>query len=157
MLRIRFIVIDRTRTSFLKEGETLFLDRLRRYAQIEWIEVKPSRITKGRRPREILDREGRAIARFLNPRDYVVALDKSGLQFDSEALADWLKKLSTTTGGWICFVIGGPTGLSGKIKGQAQEILSLSKLTLTHEMCRLFLLEQVYRAFTIMEGRRYHK
>ncbi len=150
-------MIDRTRTPFLKEGETLFLKRLRRYAQIEWIEVKPSKITKGRPPQEILDREGRAIARFLNPRDYVVALDKSGLQYDSEGLADWLKKLSTTTGGWICFVIGGPTGLSAEIKGQAQEILSLSKLTLTHEMCRLFLLEQVYRAFTIMEGRRYHK
>jgi 23S rRNA (pseudouridine1915-N3)-methyltransferase len=157
MLRIRFIVIDRTRTPFLKEGETLFLNRLRRYAQIEWIEVKPLRITKGRRPQEILDREGRAIARFLNPRDYLVALDKSGLQYDSESLADWLKKLSTTTGGWICFVIGGPTGLSAEIKGRAQEILSLSTLTLTHEMCRLFLLEQVYRAFTIMEGRRYHK
>jgi 23S rRNA (pseudouridine1915-N3)-methyltransferase len=157
MLRIRFIVVDRTRTPFLKEGETLFLKRLRRYAQIDWIEVKPSKITKGRPPQEILDREGRAIARFLNPRDYVVALDKSGLQYDSEGLADWLKKLSTSTGGWICFVIGGPTGLSAEIKGQAQEIFSLSKLTLTHEMCRLFLLEQVYRAFTIMEGTRYHK
>jgi 23S rRNA (pseudouridine1915-N3)-methyltransferase len=153
MLRIRFIVVDRTKTPFLKEGETLFLKRLRRYAQIEWIEVKPSRITKGRRPQEILDREGREIARFLNPRDYVIALDKSGLQYDSEGLAD----LSTTTGGWICFVIGGPTGLSTGIVGRAQEILSLSKLTLTHEMCRLFLLEQVYRAFTIMEGTRYHK
>ncbi len=150
-------MIDRTRAPFLKEGETLFLNRLKRYAQIEWIEAKPSRIAKARPPQEILEKEGREIARFLNPRDYLVVLDKSGLQFDSEGLATWLKSLSTTARGWICFVIGGPTGLSSDIKGKAQEILSLSKLTLTHEMCRLFLLEQVYRAFTIMEGGKYHK
>ena len=91
------------------------------------------------------------------PTDYLVALDRSGQQYDSEGLAAWFDKLSMERGGWISFVIGGPLGLPSDLLKRAQKVLSLSSLTLTHEMCRLFLLEQVYRAFTIMKGEKYHK
>jgi len=157
MLKIRFIVVDRTRSSFLREGEAFYLERLKRYAKIEWVEVKPSRIKKGRTKQEILETEGRSIARRLNSRDYLVALDSSGQEYDSEGLASLLKSLSTSVRGWVCFVIGGPKGLSKKISDQADTILSLSRLTLTHEMSRLFLVEQIYRAFTIIEGHKYHR
>jgi 23S rRNA (pseudouridine1915-N3)-methyltransferase len=157
MLKIKFIVVDRTRSPFLREGEAFYLDRLKRYAQIEWIEVKPSKIKKGRPEQEILETEGRAIARRLNSRDYLIALDLSGKQYDSEGLASWLKGLYTSVRGQVCFVVGGPIGLSKEILDQADTILSLSRLTLTHEMSRLFLVEQLYRAFTIIEGHKYHK
>jgi len=157
MPKIRFIVVDRTRSPFLREGEAFYLDRLKRYAQIEWIEVKPSRIKKGRPEREILETEGRAIARRLNSADYLIALDLSGQQYDSEGLAAWLKGLYTRVRGRVCFVVGGPIGLSEEILDQADTILSLSRLTLTHEMSRLFLVEQLYRVFTIIEGLKYHK
>ena len=84
MLKIRFIVVDRTRFPFLKEGESFYLERLRRYCQIEWTEVRPASIKKGRPEDDILITEGRAIARRLNPRDYLITLDRSGQHYDSE-------------------------------------------------------------------------
>ena len=139
MLKIRFIVVDRTRSSFLKEGEAFFLERLRKYVKIEWVEVKPSRIKKGRPADEVLIAEGQAIIRRLKPRDYLVSLDRIGQQYCSEELAEWLNGLSTSHSDWICFVIGGPLGLSREILDQSKKVLSLSKFTLTHEMSRLFL------------------
>ena len=157
MLKIRFIVVDRTRSHFLKEGEIYYLERLRKYARVEWIEVKPVKIKKGRSTEEILIEEGESIAKRFEPDDCLVTLDRSGRQYDSEELAIWLNDLSTGVRGWICFIIGGPLGLSKKILDQAHKVLSLSKLTLTHEMTRLFIIEQIYRAFTILKGEKYHK
>lgn len=157
MLKVRIIVVDRTRTSFLREGESFYLERLKRYARVEWAEVKPARISKGRPDREILAEEGQAIVRRLAPRDYMVALDRSGDPYDSEELARWLDRTGAGTGGFVSFVIGGPLGLSREVLGRAGEVLSLSRLTLTHEMIRLVFLEQLYRAFTILRGEKYHK
>jgi len=157
MLKIRIIVVGRTKAPFLKEGEAFFLDRLRRYARVEWIEVKPSKMIKSRSIEEILTEEGEAMARRLDRGDYLVTLDRLGRQFDSEGLSRWLDKLSTSVRGWICFIIGGPLGVSKEILERSHKSLSLSKLTLTHEMSRLLVLEQLYRAFTILRGGRYHK
>ena len=157
MKKIKFIVVDRTRSSFLKRGELFFLDRLKNYSKMEWHEVKPVRIIKGVNQEEIKKKEGLAIGIKLSVDDYVVALDRKGQQFDSEELADWLAKVTSITRGSICFIIGGPLGLSKEILDRADKILSLSKLTFTHEMCRLFLIEQVYRSFTIIRGEKYHK
>ena len=157
MLKLKIIVVDRTRSSFLKEGESFYLERLRKYVQVEWVEVKPAQIKKGRPEEQILSTEGEAIARKLAPRDYLVPLDRSGHQFDSEQLATWLDRLSTSTGGWVSFIIGGPLGLPKALLDRADKILSLSRLTLTHEMSRLLLLEQLYRACTILRGEKYHK
>lgn len=157
MHRIRLIVVDRTRAPFLREGEAHYLERLRKYTQVEWVEVRPEKIRKGRSEKEILDKEGGAISKRYTARDYLVALDRSGRTCDSEELAGWLDRLSVDVGGWITFAIGGPLGLSREVLGRADEILSLSRLTLTHEMTRLVLLEQLYRAFTILRGEKYHK
>ena len=157
MLKIKFIVVDHTRSPFLKEGELSYLERLRKYARVEWIEVKPAKIKKGIPTEDILNAEGESIAKRFVPHDYLVTLDRSGHQYDSEELASWLNTLSSSVSGWVCFVIGGPLGLSEKILDQAHKVLSLSKLTLTHEMSRLFIIEQLYRAFTILKGEKYHK
>ena len=103
-LKLKVIVVDRTRSPFLKEGELFYIDRLNKYTQVEWIEVKPSMIKKGRPADKVLTAEGQAIARRLMPRDYLVALDRSGHQYDSVGLADWFDKLSMDHGGWISFV-----------------------------------------------------
>jgi 23S rRNA (pseudouridine1915-N3)-methyltransferase len=157
VLKLKIIVVDRTRSSFLKEGESFYLERLRKYVRVEWVEVKPAKIRKGTPEEEILSTEGETIARKVAPRDYLVPLDRSGHPFDSEELAAWLDGLSTSTGGWVSFIIGGPLGLSEKLLVRAGKILSLSRLTLTHEMSRLLLLEQLYRALTILRGEKYHK
>ena len=157
MLKIKIIVVDRTRSSFLNEGEIFYRKRLQQYARIKWIEVKPARIKKGCPKEDVLKTEGRAIIQKLAPRDYLIALDRGGRQKSSEEMADWLNQLSIKVNGWLCFTIGGPLGLSKDVLECADHILSLSRLTLTHEMSRLFMVEQIYRAFTIMGGHKYHK
>jgi len=157
MLRIRIIVVGRTRAGFLREGEAFYLKRLRNYVAVEWEEVKPVRIIKGRDEGEILNGEGGVISRNIGPKEYLVALDRTGDPPDSEGLAHWLEHLARHAPGGVCFVIGGPLGLSKNILERAEKVLSLSRLTLTHEMSRLVLLEQLYRAMTILKGEKYHK
>ena len=156
MPKIRIIVVGNTKSSFLKEGETLYLKRLRRYTPIEWVEVKPEKITKGTLKERLLALEGLSIEKKFHARDHIIALDVSGREYSSEALSNRIERLSWK-GNPLCFVIGGPLGISKEILGRAHETLSLSKLTLTHEMSRILLLEQLYRAFTIMKGEKYHK
>ena len=156
MLKLKFIVVDRTRSPFLKEGESFYLKRLRRYAHTEWVEVKPARIKKGRPPQEVLSTEGLSILKRLLPRDYLIALDRSGKVLDSRGLAARIDELSFSHNE-LAFVIGGPLGLSKDVLQGACDILSLSQLTLTHEMSRLLLIEQLYRAFTILNNEKYHK
>jgi len=123
---------------------------------MEWVEVKPAPIKKGKSSQEILAAEGDAIARRVVPPEYTIALDRSGKTYDSMKLAAHLQELSLEHQ-QMAFLIGGPLGLSEKTLEGANEILSLSKLTLTHEMSRLLLLEQLYRALTILRGEKYHK
>jgi 23S rRNA (pseudouridine1915-N3)-methyltransferase len=157
MLKIKIIVVDRTRSSFLQDGESFYLKRIRRYAPVDWIEVKPASIKKGRDSRALLADEEKGIARCLKNQDYLVAMDRSGSEVDSLGLASWLENWSISVAGHLTFLIGSPLGLSDKILERAHRRFSLSRLTLTHEMSRLVLLEQIYRAMTIMRGEAYHK
>ncbi len=156
MVKLRVIVVDRTRSPFLKAGESFYRDRLKRYAHIEWVEVKPAKITKGSPASRVLAMEGKSISRRLLSRDYVIALDRTGRGYNSEGFAERIQGLSVTYER-LAFVVGGPLGLSSEILNNADEILSLSRFTLTHEMSRLFLLEQLFRAFTIINNEKYHK
>jgi 23S rRNA (pseudouridine1915-N3)-methyltransferase len=157
MIKIRIIVVDRTRSPFLAEAEAFYLKRLRNYAQVEWTEVKPVKMTKGRPEEEILRLEGQALMHKRVPRDYLLALDRSGHQYDSEGFAGHLEKVALNATGGVTFMIGGPLGLSKSALAEADEILSLSRFTLTHEMSRVLVLEQIYRALTILKGEKYHK
>ena len=157
MLKIRIIVVDRTRSGFLREGESFYLKRLRNYVAVEWEEVKPVKPVKGKDEGGVLSGEGEALGRKIAPKEYLVALDRTGELMNSETLAHWLDRLGRHVPGGVSFVIGGPLGLSKHILERAQRVLSLSRLTLTHEMSRLVLLEQLYRAMTILKGEKYHK
>ena len=153
---IRIIVVDRSRSPFIQQGEAFYMERLARYTRLEWVEVKPERITKGRKKPEILTKEGRSIIKKLGGRDYAIALERFGKAFGSNAFADKLESI-IASGNPIAFIIGGPLGLSEEVLDRSRETLSLSRLTFTHEMARLILLEQLYRAFTIMKNEKYHK
>lgn len=156
-MKIKIIVVDRTRSPFIKGGEADYTRRMKKFAPVEWIEVKPVKIEKGISDDMVRQREGEAIFKKLDINDYVIALDSGGKQYDSENLAAWIESLSIKVRGSVCFIIGGSVGLSPEILNKADQVLSLSKLTLTHEMCRLLLIEQIYRAFTIIKGHKYHK
>jgi 23S rRNA (pseudouridine1915-N3)-methyltransferase len=156
MPKIRIILVGDTKPSFLREGELFYLKRLRRYIPTDWVVVKPQKITQ-RTPKEgVLSAEAHAIEKRLLPENRIVVLEVSGKEYTSETLARHVEQLSWQ-GRDLSFVIGGPLGISKEILKRAHETLSLSKLTLTHEMSRLVLLEQLYRSFTIIRGEPYHK
>lgn len=156
MPKIKIIVVGNTKSPFLRAGESFYLKRLRLYAPIEWIEVRPEKVTKGTLEKGILALEGRSIEKKFHSKDHIIVLDVAGKEYSSKALSKRIERLSWK-GDDLCFVIGGPLGISNRILERAHESLSLSRLTLTHEMSRLLLLEQLYRAFTIIKGEKYHK
>ena len=157
MLRFKIVVVGRTRSSFLQEGEAFYLERLRRYVKTDWVEVKAGRTTRAKPESEVVREEGLALSKRLRGGEILVPLDRTGVQLDSRGLARWLQGLSERPGGPVVFLIGGPLGLSRDLIGRAEKVLSLSRLTLTHEMARIVLLEQLYRACTILAGEKYHK
>lgn len=156
MIKIRIILLDRTREGFIRKGEEHYLKRIKRYTKIEYLALKP--VKHGRRSdKEILELEKSAILKSITKGDYIVSLDSKGKEFHSEEFAFWLKGLHEKHNGWVTFLIGGPLGLDQELLELSHLRLSLSRLTFTHEMSRLILLEQIYRAFTILRGEPYHK
>ena len=101
--------------------------------------------------------EGEELAKHLPDHGRIVALDERGVQYTSSAFARWLESEQNRGTRLVTFVIGGPEGLSPVISGRAHLILSLGKMTWTHEMCRVLLMEQVYRALCITRGIPYHR
>jgi 23S rRNA (pseudouridine1915-N3)-methyltransferase len=156
LFRFGMYVVGRTRAPFLLEGEAFYLNRLGQYARVQWVEVKPAPATKGLADAQIMAGEGRSLLARLPDKDCVLALDRRGKTYDSEALANRIQTLASQHGR-IAFVIGGHAGLSDDVLSRADERISLSRLTFTHEMSRLILLEQLYRAMTILRGEKYHK
>lgn len=120
----------------------------------EW-QVVPESVGKGSITSSI-NEEGTGILRKLSERDYCVLLDQNGDSMTSMRFSEWLFYKLGTVSGRIVFVVGGPFGVSAKIRERSDKKVSLSDMTLTHEMCLLLLFEQIYRAITIERGGRYH-
>lgn len=156
-MRLHLIFVGKTREPYLRKGIDDFLARLRRYAQVSTRIVRAERLSSASQLARALTVESERVAAAV-PRDsHFVIMDRHGKQMTSEGLARWLRDLERD--GWhkLCFAVGGVLGFSDTLKTQAHTILSLSKMTFTHEMSRLILLEQLYRACTIMRGEKYHR
>jgi 23S rRNA (pseudouridine1915-N3)-methyltransferase len=154
VLTVRILVVGRTKVSFLREGEAFYLSRIKRYCRTDWVEIKPA--PPALPARDAMESEGEAILRRLLPRDYPICLDRTGRAYDSPGLAELMERISLESSS-ICFITGGSLGLSEGVIKVCRERISVSNMTLTHEMIRLVLLEQIYRAFTILKGEKYHK
>ena len=129
--------------------------RISHYLPFELITIPELRNTKSFTPQQQKQAEGELIMRQLQPADHVVLLDEHGLQLRSLQLAQWLERKQSTLRRLV-FVIGGPYGFSPYVYQRAQEQLSLSSLTFSHQMVRLVFTEQLYRACTIIKGEPYH-
>lgn len=103
-----------------------------------------------------MEKESELFFKSINPNDYVVLLDERGRDFRSVEFSDYLQQKMLASVQHLVFLIGGPYGFSSKVKERAGFSISLSKLTFSHQMVRLFFVEQIYRAFTIMKGEPYH-
>lgn len=156
-MKITLIFVGKTREVYLREGIEDFLGRLRRYAPVEVKIVRSERLTRDDKTVRVVSIESGRVEAAV-PRDaHLVVLDRLGKQMTSEALARWWQKLEREGCRKLCFAVGGVLGFSDELRSQAHTLLSLSKMTFTHEMSRLILLEQLYRACTIMRGEKYHK
>lgn len=133
-----------------------YSERLKHYIGFDWIELKEEKGGRKENPAALLKREGERILAKVGERELVVILDERGRQVDSAGLAAMLEEEMLHGGRDWCLIIGGAYGLDPQIKLRADLSLSLSKMTFTHQMARIFLLEQLYRSVTIIRGEPYH-
>ena len=156
-MQLSLITIGKGRVTYLNEGAKDYTRRIARYATLTQLEIKEERASKGLLPRDIIAREGERILQAVPSNTYLIALASGGESCSSERLAERLSDLMLRGNSKVTFIIGGAFGLSEKITGLADLQLSLSAMTFSHELARVILLEQIYRAFTIIRGESYHK
>lgn len=155
-MEIIIAAIGKTTTPYIKEGIGEYLHRLGHYATVKLMELADTRRGKSMPEAEQKLHEGKLILTQLQPSDYVVLLDERGREHTSEEFARWIEKRLGSGRKRLILVIGGPYGFSEEVYERADELLSLSRMTFTHEMVRLFAVEQLYRSFTILRGEPYH-
>jgi len=153
-LIVHLIVIGKTKNGHLGALEKDFTARLRNYTRVDLSIIREARPPD--RPDALRD-EGIRILKKIQAGDFVVALDSRGEELTSRALSDFLQKRLLAGTKRTVFIIGGPKGLDDSVKGRADLVLSFSRFTLTHEMIRTLLLEQLYRAWTLLRGEKYHR
>lgn len=159
-MNISVIAVGKVKEKYLKQGMEEYLKRLSAYAKVEIIEVadeKAPETLSESETEQVKQKEGERILAKLHPDTYVIALAIEGKMQTSEQFSAHLDQLATYGKSKIAFLIGGSLGLSGEVLKRADETLSFSKMTFPHQLMRLILLEQVYRAFRIMRGEPYHK
>ncbi len=155
MLQVYILMVGKTREGFIQEGLDFYQKRLKPYLKLTLKSVRQEKEGENLPAEIIKSREGERLLAQIPPRSYVVALDPKGKEFTSEAFAVWLTKREQDSRP-LTFLLGGHLGLDAAVLAQAHENLTLSRLTLTHELSRLILLEQLYRAMTIITGHPYH-
>jgi 23S rRNA (pseudouridine1915-N3)-methyltransferase len=159
-MQIRIIAVGKIKEKFLQEGIAEYEKRLRPYAKVQVIEIPEERRPATASPGtelSVTEKEGERILAALPERSFVIALDVKGQAWSSEELAATFGERELSGQNQITFVIGGDLGLSPAVLARSSLRLSLSRMTFTHPMARLLLLEQVYRAFRILRGEPYHK
>lgn len=150
---IKIITVGFLKEKYLKEAIEEYKKRLSKYTNIEIIEVKDEGLVE---PNKAILLEEEKILKNINDRDYLITLEIEGKEYNSEEFADKLDKIQLESSN-ITFIIGGSYGLSQNIKNKSRLHLSFSKMTFPHQLFRVLLLEQIYRAFKINNNESYHK
>ena len=159
-MRINIVCVGKIKEKYLKLGIDEFKKRLSKYCKLEIIELEDEKAPENLSDKEMLiikEKEGKKILSKIKDNSYVIALTIDGKNLSSEELAETINKLGVRGISNITFVIGGSLGLSDEVLSRADYKLSFSKMTFPHQLMRLILLEQVYRAYRINNGEPYHK
>ena len=152
-MKILLLLVGKTSEVYLKEGIEVYLKRLTNYISLSQGVLA---LSPAKDKRIAIEDESKSIQSKLLPGDFIVVLDESGSQVGSRQLAGMFQKWMVNGIGRVVFIIGGPFGISPTLKQKANLILSVSKFTFTHQMVRLILVEQIYRAMTIIKNESYH-
>lgn len=158
-MKITIVAAGKIKEKYLSEGIAEFMKRLRPYAQVQIVEISEEKMKENPSEAEkekTLTKEGERLLRQVPEGSHLIVLDVYGKNMSSEELAADIDKLGLEGKSNITFLIGGAFGLSKEVRKAADELLSFSKMTFTHQMVRLLLVEQIYRAFKINRGEKYH-
>ena len=159
MLHINIICVGKIKEKFFKDAIIEYSKRLSRFCNLTITEVADEKIpdkVNEKVENDIKEKEGNSILSHIKKDSYVIALDLKGSEFDSIEFSKKISSLSITTSD-ITFIIGGSLGLSAKVLSACNEKICFSKLTFPHQLIRIFLLEQLYRAFKLANNEAYHK
>ena len=154
-MKIRLITIGKTDESYLKEGISKYVSRLKHYISFEIIELPDVKTGKKLNINLQRESESKEIVKLISKSDFVVLLDENGKEFNSVGFSDYIQK-RMNSGLDLCFVIGGPFGCSKEMYDLSNQKIALSQMTFSHQMIRLLFVEQVYRSYSILKGEKYH-
>ncbi len=155
-MKILLLLIGKTDASYLAEAIEEYKSRLTHYAPFELLVLPDIKNSRNMSETQQKEREGGLILKQLQPGDCLVLLDENGREFSSVQFASYMEKKMQAIPRRLVFAIGGPYGFSDEVYKAAQEKISLSRMTFSHQMVRLIFLEQLYRAFTILNNEPYH-
>jgi 23S rRNA (pseudouridine1915-N3)-methyltransferase len=159
-MKYRVVAVGGVKEKYLKDALAEYAKRLSRYGGVEMTEVEdlpaPENLSEAQK-RQVVEKEGRAILARLKPGAYIVAMAVEGRQMGSEEFSEFLSGVFLKGYGSVEFIIGGSLGLSEEVLRRADYQISISKMTFPHQLARVILLEQVYRAEKIRSGESYHK
>lgn len=155
-MNIKLIVVSKTDDKYLQEGIDIYLKRLKHYVNFEMVVVPALKDVKNSSPEEIKEREAVLLLKQLEKCDAVVLLDEHGKEHTSVGFSRYLQKHMNSGIRTLAFVVGGAFGFSPKVYDRATDKLSISQMTFSHQMIRLLFVEQLYRAFTILNHEPYH-
>lgn len=159
-MKIKVVTVGKLKEKYLKDGIEEYLKRISRFSKFEMIELAdektPDKASESEN-QKILEIEGQRILSKVGDRDFVIVLAIEGKTFSSEEFSKQLEEASIKGFSTLTFIIGGSLGLAQDVKNRANLSVSFGRLTLPHQLMRLVLVEQIYRAFTIQQGSPYHK
>jgi len=154
-MKHNFLFLGKTKDTNIAKSIEEYASRLQHYTTLSISILKEKK--KGLSGKFLKDKQGTLLLQSVHPGGLIVALDSVGRQFTSESFAKKIVEYELRGIKHVSYLIGGPDGLSSDVSASADLLLSLSKMTFTHDMVRLFLVEQLYRAYTIKAGEKYHK
>lgn len=155
-MKISLLTVGKTDISWVREGMEIYISRLRHYIPFSVIEIPELKNASALDREQIKAREGELILKAIRPSDDVILLDEHGKEYTSIEWARFMEKRIAGCGRDLVFVIGGAYGFSRQVYDRCSGMVSLSKMTFSHQMVRAIFTEQLYRAFTIMRGEPYH-
>jgi 23S rRNA (pseudouridine1915-N3)-methyltransferase len=155
-VKVKLIVIGKTKSKFLLDGENEYQKRLKHYCKFSELIISDVKNAGKLSKRELKEKEGNLILESLKNSDYIILLDDKGITLSSIEFSEFLNKKMISSTNELVFIIGGAFGFSESVYKRANTKLSLSKMTFSHQMVRLIFKEQLYRAFTILKGEKYH-
>ena len=156
-MRINLVFVGKTASGDMESAIDRYVERLRHYCSVEVHHVKAEKIVAATGDNLIRERESERILKLAGRKGHLIVLDRAGRELDSMGLAKLIEKLMASSMSDIWMAVGGPIGVSPQLLKTAHDVLSLSKMTFPHDLARVMLVEQLYRAFTIIRGEPYNR